>query len=181
MSLRDGLSRHRRRRTHYDLVLDDCDDAQELVDEAARELRTAKLAGDEAAVSSARAALDAARAELLTHVCRITFEAIPLPDWEELREEHPPSEDQLAKHKQAAEQAEDGKAPPPPAWNPDTLIPALFARCVVVEDGEKPLTETEWAAELAPDGKWQEQEKGDALAACLSAILVPRSVRVPKG
>ena len=187
MSSLRSLRRKQRRRTTYDLVLDDPTEAESDLEEALAERRLARLRHDKPdhpERAAAEQACRVARAALLEHVCRITFEGIPRHEFEELQSapENAPTSAQLKEHEADVERAAKAgrDAPAGPTFNPRTLIPALFARCVVPDDGEEPLTAQEWAHELRPDGQWQEAEVSDAFDTCLAAILQPRSVTIPK-
>ncbi len=181
--LRGALKAKKRRTAFYDLVLDDPTEAEEAFTAAKSALRLMTLKHDdpdEPARAAAQAVYDAALEGLRAHVQRITFEAIPLHEWEQILADHPPTDAQLAKHAAEVEKAKaaDDKPPAAPEWDPVGLIPALFAACVVDDD---PLSEAEWAEILAPGGDWQETEKREAFGACLTAIMQPRSVTLPKG
>lgn len=87
---------------------------------ARADLDAAQKAGDDEAVTAARAALDACYEQ-------ITLVAMPAEDWDALLEAHPPS---------------DEKAKASGAWcNPMTLLPAGLVACV--QDSE--LEEQDWA------------------------------------
>lgn len=191
-SMLRSLQRKTRRRTHYDLVLDDPTEAETLeMERAEAALRLARMRHEHgnpeltAALDAAQVRWDAARDGLQAHVSRITFQAIGEHVFDELQssDDHAPTPRQVAAHEAEAVKAKaaDKPPPPPPRFNPDTLIPAVFALCVVPPDGEEALTEAEWAHELRRDGDWQEAEKQAAFDACLTAIFRPRSVQIPKG
>jgi len=187
-NLRSALRRKTRRRTHYDLVLDDPTEAETLeMERAEAELRLARLRhdGDSPERAAAQVRWDAARDALRAHVSPITFQSIGEHLFDELQssDAHTPTPRQTAAHETEAAKAKaaDSPAPTPPRFNPETLIPAVFALCVVPPDGEEALTEAEWAHELRRDGDWQEAEKQAAFDACLTAIFRPRSVQIPKG
>jgi hypothetical protein len=189
MSTRRKLQRKERRRTYFDLVLNDTTEAEADLETATGALRLARLRYDDPRHpdrEKAQAEFAKARLALLEHVCRIWFEAIPMHEWEALLGEHPPTPKQMAVFNDECETAKRAgtDAPDAPQFDPVTLLPALFARCAIADPDDPddtPLTETEWSAELAPDGRWQEAEKNAALDACLTAILRPRSVVIPKG
>jgi hypothetical protein len=187
-SMLRSLQRKTRRRTHYDLVLSDpTDDETREMDEATSALRLARLKDGEGteAFTAAQRRWEAARDALRAHVLRITFEGIPEHELETLRSapEHAPTEQQLAEHEKAVAEAkaDDEKPPAPPLFNLDTLMPVLFARCVVPDDGDEPLTAEQWAEVLRPDGDWQEKERIAAFNTCVAATLYLRSVEIPKG
>lgn len=188
-SMLRSLRRKARRRTFYDLVLDDTTEAEAAVEKSTAERRLTLMRLDPAkpetvqAHEAADAAYDAASAALRSHVCRITFEQIPPHEYEALAAEHPANAEQLAAYGvKAAAAKKAGESPPRmPQFDPVTLIPALFARCVIPDDGDEAMTEAEWADVLEPGGNWQEAERSEAFDRCLEAIFVPRSVTLPKG
>ena len=189
MSNLRSLRRKQRRRTTYECVLDDATEAQDALERAFKVRRLALLRNDDDSehpdVVAAEQTYKAALAELREHVVPIVFEQIPRHEYEEMQSEprHAPTPEQLVEFTDEDTRAQKAgrERPAAPTFNPHSLIPALFARCVVPADGEEPLTEQEWAHELRPDGDWQESEVSDAFETCLTAILEPRSVTVPKG
>lgn len=190
-SMAARLARKTRRRTTYDLALSDpTPDEQQEMDDAAAERRLAKLRHGEGSPEHAATLprWQAARDAIAAHVLTLTFEGIPERELDEIRAlpECEPTAEQIAEHDKAVEQAlTAGEQPPlPPEFNPDAVMPLLFARCVVPDDGDEPMTAEQWAHELRPaeqGGTWVSREKAAAMNACLTAIMVPRSVSVPKG
>lgn len=112
MGLKDRLATRKRPTATYQLRIDS--------DEVARsELAAAETAGDEDRKVATRLAVEACYEQL-------TIVALPPVDMEELREAHPPTDEQRKKHGAL--------------FNPTTFIPALLAACV-----ESDVTEEDWA------------------------------------
>lgn len=193
-SMADRLAGKRRRRTHYDLPLTDAD-AEQAEFRAAEIARAQSLLRYPEGHEQRQAAADrltAARDALAEHVFRITFQGIPEHEFEAMRTEHPPTEEQLAEyrkakaeHVKAKDEHVEGEEPPvqprPPDVNARALLPVLFARCVVPDEGETAMTVEQWEHELRPDGEWQEAERNEAFGACLQAIYQPRTLNLGNG
>jgi hypothetical protein len=78
-----------------------------------------------AEAQAAQAALDGCAVDL------VTLRALPPAEWEALVDAHPPTEEQL-----------NGGA----QWNLQSFRPALLAVSVVADDGDAPVSESDWAA-----------------------------------
>lgn len=112
MGLKDRLATRKRPTATYLLRIED--------DTVARsELEAAETDGDESRIVAARLAVEACYEQL-------TIIALSPNAMEELREAHPPTDEQRKKHGAL--------------FNPTTFIPAFFAACI-----DSDVTEEDWA------------------------------------
>jgi len=112
-------------------------DAERRVEAAVRVLQAAasRMVPD---LGPYQAAVDEAQAALAAQpTFEVELKCLPPTVWDELVEEHPPTDEQRRQGWQ---------------WNVPTFRPALLAACVVVAEGERGMSEAEWAA-LADAGR----------------------------
>jgi hypothetical protein len=161
-AFRARLKAKKHRTTTYDMII-----VEESVAEAAemnlggaeRDLRRAKVNGDESEIAAAEAALEQAKEQVRACYDSLTFRALPSHEFEALISAHEPTKEQ---QKEGAQ------------WNNDTFSPALLAACCVDSD----LSEDEWAEELA---SWSVADRNAIFSAALSANVTARSLTLPKG
>lgn len=149
-ALREALAAKRVRETTYLVAISDDTDAQRELVEARRTLLlvgAAKSDDDDPALARAKAAVDAAQADVDACYFPIRLRGISPADFESLVSAHPPK---------------SGSDTP---WDKDSLAPAIVAACQV---GDDRLTEDEWTAELA-SGRWT---RGDVDALFVAAMSV---------
>lgn len=129
MTLRDDLLGRARAVASVFLPVDrsEYDRAAEAVEQAIRTLeRAARVSPDVAAERAALAEAEAALAAV--RVREITVRAMRPPDWDDLIEAHPPTDEQRAE-----------------GWRwAGTFWPPALAASVVAPEGEEPLTEEDW-------------------------------------
>jgi hypothetical protein len=159
MSLRERLEAKSRVTTTYDLAVADPTGAESKVAAAGAALTLALHEHDEdsAEAGSARAALDAARAELDACFETITFQALPPDDFEALVAAHPPK-----------------TRPDRDEWE-KTFEPALIALCAQGDLGEQ------WWLDYLASGKVSSGERDALFRNALAANVRARSTSLPKG
>lgn len=161
-AFRARLKAKKHRTTTYDMVIVDdqvAGEAETNLAGAERDLRRAKVSGDEAEIAAAEEALEQAKAAVRACYDTLLFRALPSHEFEALISAHEPTK----------EQQKDGAQ-----WNTDTFPPALLAACAVDSD----MSEQEWAEELSP---WSVADRNAVFSAALSANVTARSLTLPKG
>lgn len=123
------------------------------VADAAVRLEQARATGG---VDTSRLRSRLADAEEALNACtviEITIRALPAPEWEALVALHPASEEDAGKGLM---------------WNATTLRPALLEACVVPDEGEAPLSASEWE-QIVKDG---EIGAGEYNSLCNAAVAL---------
>lgn len=152
----DVLSRKRRPTRTYRMAVDDPGPAEEALQRAQLELRTARLRRDSEQVAAAQRAVNDATARLEACWERVQLKSIG-GRFLSLMREHPPTDEQKA------EGAE---------WDPDTFQPALIAAATHDEFG---MTAEQWTAELAGD-QWSVADRNELFNLALDANVNSREL-----
>lgn len=147
MGLNDRMANRKRLTDAYPLRIDN--------DKVARsELAAAVVAEDESRVVAARLAVEACYEQ-------ITITALSPNKMEDLREKHPPTDEQRKKHGAL--------------FNPTTFIPALLAKCI-----DSDVTEENWA-EYTSTGTMTPGEVNDLFNTVWNLHYTAPSPDLPKG
>ena len=169
LGLKAALAQKKSRLEWYDLPLEDSTVVAEkagrvrLLSNMAESLR---IQGDDASAERADRELADAKAELAKCFQRLYFRGLPEERYDELLNEHPPTDEQVAEAKKDDEGI--------PQFNPHTFFPTLLEECYVGNDG---LTAAEWAEELK---EWARAEKHDITQTVIRANTRAFSDGIPK-
>lgn len=163
--LRKALADKRIRIEHYDIPQVDsvvADRAAEALTSAKERVVYARLNGDPDVIAEATKAEEAAKAELAECFYRMSFRGLSDPDFDALRNEYPPSD----------EEAAEGLK-----WG-DAFVYALMEVCYIGDDG---LTAVEWETELNDPERWTRSDKADVVQVVLRANSRSYNANIPKG
>ena len=128
----------------------------------------------ETELDEAQAELDAARETLEESAARFVFKALGGKEYDDLKKDHPPTDEQLATWKK---EVGNGR----PAVNFDTFYAALVSACLIDVDGE----EVEWTPAqvqvLFDDPDWNANEIGRLIGTAQAVNESSRVVDLGKG
>lgn len=173
----DHLPKKQARRTRCALLLSE--DAAEALEEAQRDLF---LAGeDPERLAAAQARYDAAQADVEKATLVLHFRGIGRKRYDDLIDEHPPTEKQLAKYRER--KAEEARKPlaereyvPAPAFDLETFAPALISAALT-----DPVWTPEQVDEFFSGPEWNVGEIQLAFNTAMDAQTDVREVGFPKG
>lgn len=139
--------------------------AERRCEAAVRALQVAQARGVEDLTPFRREVDEADRALAEQPTFTVTLRSLSPHEWDELVEEFPPTDEQRKQGMQ---------------WNIPEFRPALLAACVVVPDGERALSEHEWAA-LAHSGQIAVGELDLLFITAVNLCVSPPRVSTGKG
>lgn len=168
LSQRDRLKNRKLPSVTQPIVIEDPTAADRALKYADRVHQHALRGGDADEIKRTKAAVGRAQKKFDACFEHLTIRALRPRDYDDLIEEHPPTEEQLA----AATDPLDT-----PQWNRETFRPALLAACI-----EGDMTAEDWAEWLEESSSRGEGQKLFIVTLALNeAERLPESAMLPKG